>query len=137
MLYAFVHQSGLLGQLATRETLESEEQVRNLSKLFSITQRIGGLLEHDRVESFIRYLDLLIEVGTSICPGEFPHAASSALGLEAAPFPYKMTTICFVGPSAYAPVHSAVTLFREEFEVKIVKRKSIPVTAGFATVAHA
>ncbi len=75
-------------------------------------------------------LHLLIEVGTSICPGEFPHAASSALGLEAAPFPYKMTTICFVGPSAYAPIHSALTLFREEFEAKIVKRMSIPVTAS-------
>lgn len=75
-------------------------------------------------------LDLLIEVGTSICPGDFPHASSTKLGLEATPFPYKMTTICFVGPSAYAPVHSALTLFREEFEAKIVKRTSIPVTVG-------
>ncbi|MTB06749.1 MAG: NADH-quinone oxidoreductase subunit F, partial [Actinobacteria bacterium] len=73
---------------------------------------------------------LLIEVGTSICPGDFPHASSTKLGLEAKPFPYKMTTICFVGPSAYAPVHSALTLFREEFEAKIVKRTSIPVTVG-------
>ena len=48
-------------------------------------------------------LDLLYAVGESICPGAFPHAASSRLGLEAVPFPYKMTTICFVGPSAYAP----------------------------------
>ena len=75
-------------------------------------------------------LDLLIEVGTSICPGNFPHAASSKLGIEAVPFPYKMTTICFVGPSAYAPVHSALTLFREEFEAKITKRNTIPVTAS-------
>jgi NADH-quinone oxidoreductase subunit F len=75
-------------------------------------------------------LDLLIEVGTSICPGAFPHASSSKLGLEATPFPYKMTTICFVGPSAYAPVHSALTLFREEFEAKLTKRTLIPVTAG-------
>jgi NADH-quinone oxidoreductase subunit F len=75
-------------------------------------------------------LDLLIEVGTSICPGNFPHAASSKLGIEAVPFPYKMTTICFVGPSAYAPVNSALTLFREEFEAKITKRNTIPVTAS-------
>lgn len=74
-------------------------------------------------------LDQLLEVGQSICPGNFPHAASSALGLEATPFPYKMTTICFVGPSAFAPVHSALTLFRSEFEAKIVDRKPIPVTA--------
>ena len=61
---------------------------------------------------------MLLEVGESICPGDFPHAASERLGLEAVPFPYKMTTICFVGPSAYAPIHSALTLFREEFEAQ-------------------
>jgi NADH-quinone oxidoreductase subunit F len=43
-----------------------------------------------------------------------------------------MTTICFVGPSAYAPVHSALTLFREEFEAKLMKRTMIPVTAAEA-----
>ncbi|MEZ5251806.1 MAG: NADH-ubiquinone oxidoreductase-F iron-sulfur binding region domain-containing protein [Ilumatobacteraceae bacterium] len=78
-------------------------------------------------------LDQLLEIGESICPGAFPHASSSALGLEATPFPYKMTTICFVGPSAYAPVHSALTLFRSEFEAKITRRNSIPVTAVHAT----
>jgi NADH-quinone oxidoreductase subunit F len=80
-------------------------------------------------------LDLLFEIGESICPGTFPHAASSRLGLEAAPFPYKMTTICFVGPSAYAPVHSALTLFPEEFEAKIVRSTTIPVTEMPATAA--
>jgi len=73
-------------------------------------------------------LDQLLEIGESICPGNFPHASSTALGLEATPFPYKMTTICFVGPSAYAPVHSAITLFRSEFEAKITRR-TIPVSA--------
>jgi NADH-quinone oxidoreductase subunit F len=75
-------------------------------------------------------LDLLLEVGESICPGRFPHASSERLGIEAVPFPYKMTTICFVGPSAYAPVHSALTLFREEFEAKIKPRSRIPVMAA-------
>ena len=74
-------------------------------------------------------LDQLLEIGQTICPGKFPHAASSALGLEAAPFPFKMTTICFVGPSAYTSAHSAITLFRDEFEARIVERKQIPVTA--------
>jgi NADH-quinone oxidoreductase subunit F len=74
-------------------------------------------------------LDQLLEVGESICPGNFPHASSSKLGLDAVPFPYKMTTICFVGPSAYAPVHSALTLFRDEFEARITERRQIPVTA--------
>lgn len=79
-------------------------------------------------------LDQLYEVGETICPGAFPHAASERLGLSAVPFPYKMTTICFVGPSAYAPVHSALTLFREEFEAKVTRsapsRTRIPVTAA-------
>ncbi|NMD24060.1 MAG: NADH-quinone oxidoreductase subunit F [Actinobacteria bacterium] len=70
----------------------------------------------------------MMEIGESICPGAFPHAASERLGLAATPFPYKMTTICFVGPSAYAPVHSALTLFRDEFEAKIVERRHIPVS---------
>ena len=74
-------------------------------------------------------LQQLIEVGTSICPGDFPHAANETLGLSAVPFPYKMTTICFVGPSAYAPIHSALTLFRSEFEARVTKRITIPVTA--------
>ena len=64
-------------------------------------------------------LDQLLEVGQTICPGDIPHASSERLGLAAAPFPYKMTTICFVGPSAYVPVHSALTLFREEFEALV------------------
>jgi NADH-quinone oxidoreductase subunit F len=73
-------------------------------------------------------LDLLLEVGRSICPDPYPHAASSRLGIEAAPFPFKMTTICFVGPSAYNSVHSALTLFRDEFEARIKVRTRIPVS---------
>jgi NADH-quinone oxidoreductase subunit F len=76
-----------------------------------------------------RDLDQLFEVGETICPGAFPHASSERLGIDAVPFPYKMTTICFVGPSAYVPVHSALTLFRHEFEAKLMKRIFIPVTA--------
>ena len=77
-------------------------------------------------------LDQLLEVGQSICPGAFPHAASEELGLAAVPFPYRMNTICFVGPSAYAPVNSALTLFRGEFEARVTKRTHIPVTAAGA-----
>jgi NADH-quinone oxidoreductase subunit F len=77
-----------------------------------------------------RDLDLLFQVGESICPGDFPHASSERLGLGSVPFPYKMTTICFLGPSAYVPVHSALTLFRDEFEAKLTRRTSIPVTAA-------
>jgi NADH-quinone oxidoreductase subunit F len=78
-------------------------------------------------------LDQLLEVGQSICPGEMPHTSSERLGLEAVPFPYKMTTICFVGPSAYVSIHSPLTLFRDEFEAKVVpapKRISIPIAVA-------
>jgi len=77
-------------------------------------------------------LDQLLAVGETICPGAFPHAASERLGIEAVPFPYKMTTICFVGPSAYAPVNSALVLFRDEFEARVkpaTQRVTIPVMA--------
>ena len=74
-------------------------------------------------------LEQLLEVGAMICPGNFPHASSERLGLSAVPFPYKMTTICFVGPSAYAPINSALTLIPEEFASRVTKRKTIPVTA--------
>jgi len=84
-------------------------------------------------------LHQLLEVGAMICPGDFPHAANEKLGLTAVPFPYKMTTICFVGPSAFAPVHSALTLFRSEFESRVTKRVTIPVTSvsSVKTVATA
>jgi NADH-quinone oxidoreductase subunit F len=77
-------------------------------------------------------LDTMHQVGQSICPGEMPHAASERLGIDAVPFPYKMTTICFVGPSAWAPLHSALTLFPEEFEARVTRRevrRTIPVSA--------
>jgi len=78
-------------------------------------------------------LETILQVGESICPGDMPHAASERLGLDAVPFPYKMTTICFVGPSAYVPIHSALTLFPEDFDALVTKRaerRHIPVMAG-------
>ena len=64
-----------------------------------------------------------------------PPRGQCRVGLETAvPFPYKMTTICFVGPSAYAPINSALVLFRDEFEAKIKPRTRIPVAiAGGAS----
>jgi NADH:ubiquinone oxidoreductase subunit F (NADH-binding) len=34
-------------------------------------------------------------------------------------FPYTMTTICFLGPSAAMPIMSALTMFPEEFERRV------------------
>jgi DNA helicase-2/ATP-dependent DNA helicase PcrA len=63
VLYAFVHESGFLGQLTALDTPEAEEQVRNLAKFFNIVKRVAETLEEDRVHSFVRYLGLLIEAG--------------------------------------------------------------------------
>ncbi len=95
--------------------------------LYRILERIvdGGGTDAD--------LATILEVGESICPGDMPHASSERLGLDAYPFPYKMTTICFVGPSAYVPVHSALTLFPEDFESRVTHRTVralIPVVAA-------
>jgi NADH-quinone oxidoreductase subunit F len=79
-----------------------------------------------------RDVQMLLEAGRTICPDPFPHAASERLGIEASPFPFKMTTICFVGPSAYTAAHSALTLFPDEFEAKVAANgdgyAAIPVT---------
>ncbi len=50
-------------------------------------------------------LDLLFDVCDNIAPG---------LG-----FPYPMTTICFLGPSAAMPIVSAIQMFKDEFLVHI------------------
>ena len=68
-----------------------------------------------------------------------PHASSERLGLDAVPFPYKMTTICFVGPSAYVPIHSALTLFPEEFAAPVspcAERRTIPRAGGGGRCRH-
>ncbi|MBW8825654.1 MAG: SLBB domain-containing protein [Acidobacteria bacterium] len=76
-------------------------------------------------EGRLEDLDLLLDVGDTIAPGPFPHASWPEKGLAASPFPYKMTTICFVGPSAVVPMHSALTRFREEF-VEHINHRGCP-----------
>jgi len=73
-------------------------------------------------------IDMLLDVGDNISPGPYPAASWEAEGLAAVPFPPKQTTICPLGPSAVAPVVSAIRRFRPEFEAKIRRRAiGIPV----------
>jgi len=74
-------------------------------------------------------LDLLLDVADNISPGPYPVAADPGQGLEAVPFPPRQTTICPLGPSSVAPITSAIRRFRHEFDAKITRRDSIPVTA--------
>ncbi|HEX2850067.1 MAG TPA: NADH-quinone oxidoreductase subunit NuoF [Acidimicrobiales bacterium] len=50
-------------------------------------------------------LDLLYDISDNIIPGM--------------PWPYPMTTICFLGPSAAVPTVSAMQMFRDEFLVHV------------------
>ncbi len=75
-------------------------------------------------------IDMLLDVADNISPGPYPAAAHAEAGLDAIPFPPKQTTICPLGPSSVAPITSTIRRFRHEYEAKITKRDSIPVSAG-------
>ena len=60
-------------------------------------------------------LDLLLDVGSNISPGPFPHPPRPDLGLPAEPFPYRQTTICALGPSAVSPIDSSIFRFRDHY----------------------
>jgi NADH-quinone oxidoreductase subunit F len=82
-------------------------------------------------------IDLLVDVGDNISPGPYPTAAHEAAELPAVPFPPKQTTICPLGPSAVAPVASAVKRFRQEFEARITRRSvNIPLRVERDEPAH-
>jgi NADH-quinone oxidoreductase subunit F len=78
-------------------------------------------------------IDALLDVADNISPGPYPVAAWEAEGLDAVPFPPRQTTICPLGPSAVAPIASALRRFRPEFEAKITRRDLIAVAAEGAS----
>ncbi len=88
-----------------------------------VLQRISD--GHGRPED----LDLLLEIGQSISPGDYPVASFISEDLDPVPFPPKQTTICPLGPSSVAPITSAVRRFRSEFEALIPKSELISATA--------
>jgi NADH-quinone oxidoreductase subunit F len=74
-------------------------------------------------------------VGDNISPGPYPSAGWEAEGLAAVPFPPRQTTICPLGPSAVAPVTSALRRFRPEFEAKI-RRRAVNIPLRVEESAH-
>lgn len=56
-------------------------------------------------------IDLLLDVADNIAPG-----------WDYGEWPYNMTTICYLGPSASVAAESAVAMFREDFEEHITMR---------------
>jgi NADH-quinone oxidoreductase subunit F len=82
-------------------------------------------------------IDLLLDVGDNISPGPYPVAAHAAEGLDVVPFPPRQTTICPLGPSSVAPIVSTIRRFRHEFEARITRGDTIPVSAAPATAGGA
>ena len=80
-------------------------------------------------------IDMLLDVGDNISPGPYPSAGWEAEGLAAVPFPPRQTTICPLGPSAVAPVTSALRRFRPEFEAKI-RRRAVNIPLRVEESAH-
>jgi NADH-quinone oxidoreductase subunit F len=76
-------------------------------------------------------LDLLLDVSDNISPGPFPGPNVTPGEPAYAPFPYKKTTICDLGPSVVSPLMSALRRFRPEFEAYIAQnpRKLIEVAS--------
>jgi NADH-quinone oxidoreductase subunit F len=83
------------------------------SWLQRIYERI--LAGHGRVED----LDLLEDVGSNISPGPFPGPGVHPGDAPFAPFPYRKTTICDLGPSTVSAVMSSLRRFRDEYEAYI------------------
>jgi NADH-quinone oxidoreductase subunit F len=68
-------------------------------------------------------LDLLADVGSNISPGPFPGPGAAPGDPPFAPFPYKKTTICDLGPSTVSPVMSSLRRYRNEYEAYIDKAR--------------
>ncbi|MEA3214548.1 MAG: NADH-quinone oxidoreductase subunit [Acidimicrobiia bacterium] len=82
-------------------------------------------------------IDLLLDIGDNISPGPYPSAGWEEAGVAPVPFPPRQTTICPLGPSAVAPVVSAIRRFRHEFEARITRRTvNIPFTVEPQEPAH-
>jgi NADH-quinone oxidoreductase subunit F len=94
-----------------------------------ILQRI--LDGHGRPED----IDLLLDIGSQISPGNYPAASFEEEGLTAVPFPPRQTTICPLGPSSVAPIVSAIRRFRHEFEAKVGAAAPDATGAGPAEAA--
>ncbi|KAA0235667.1 MAG: NADH-quinone oxidoreductase subunit F [Acidimicrobiales bacterium] len=72
-------------------------------------------------------IDLLLDIGDNISPGPYPGPGWGAENPEPVPFPPQQTTICPLGPSAVAPLTSAIRRFRDEFEAKIAQGAAVSV----------
>ncbi|RKY79473.1 hypothetical protein DRQ00_03525 [candidate division KSB1 bacterium] len=60
VLYEFLTRSGYLKRLVGTH---AELKIKNIARFFNIVRNFGEVAQHDRVQHFVEYLDLLIEAG--------------------------------------------------------------------------
>ena len=63
VLYRWLRESGLLGELTRAATPEADEKIRNIGRLFDVVRARSRLLELDRAPYLVRYLEELGEAG--------------------------------------------------------------------------
>jgi DNA helicase-2/ATP-dependent DNA helicase PcrA len=63
VLYAFLRDSGWLGELASATTVAAEEQLANIGRFFDIIRTQSALLADDRAVFLAQHLGTLIEAG--------------------------------------------------------------------------
>jgi len=63
LLYSFLTDTGYLKALTREPSLEKETKIQNLAKFFNNVRDFELVAKEDRVISFVKYLNLLIEAG--------------------------------------------------------------------------
>ncbi|MGB9613552.1 MAG: 3'-5' exonuclease, partial [Candidatus Margulisiibacteriota bacterium] len=77
VLYEFLKKSGYLSKLTREQSLENENRIKNLAKFFEKINEFKEVAEVDRVTEFVKYLNLLKEVG------EDPESSQPDLDVDA------------------------------------------------------
>jgi len=77
VLYQFLKRSGYLEKLTRDESLENENRLKNLAAFFDKVRKFKDIAETDRVNEFIKYLNILKE------SGENPEAAQPDIDMDA------------------------------------------------------
>lgn len=70
VVFAFLEKSGYLKSLIEPLSLESEIRIKNIRLFFDKIRGFSDLVENDSLRSFVRYMDLLREVGDNPATSE-------------------------------------------------------------------
>ncbi len=76
LLYRFIYDSGYLERLTKDKNINNEEKIKNIAKFFTIIKNTSNILNHDRVNQFVKYLDMLIAAGDDPATAEIETEAN-------------------------------------------------------------